>query len=91
VLEMVGGLSGHERIPGTLTAVSSTGESCSALVDNSGVFALFLVPGTYQITGHSPNYNGGSSPCSTRGPVVVPLQGGNNPFSSIVVVDCQRR
>ncbi|MBK5222478.1 MAG: carboxypeptidase regulatory-like domain-containing protein [Acidimicrobiia bacterium] len=77
VLRMVGGPVGSEaRLPagvaGTVSVATEHGEQlASATTDDEGRFTFHLRPGTYRITGTSPNYNRGEGECTAWGDVVV--------------------
>ncbi|MDP9336848.1 MAG: hypothetical protein M3Q30_26545 [Actinomycetota bacterium] len=94
-LQMVGGLPGGlpQAVAGTVTVIASSGEQCTASVGGSGHVSLMLAPGTYQLTGRSPQYNDGSLPCAAEKPFVAPhvVEGSEVPPPQFVNVDCPRR
>ncbi len=68
---------------------SSTGMSGDIDIVVVGADARYSVavrPGTYTVTGSSPMYDGGHTPCPAGVPVVVP--GGGNVFVNVL---CQER
>jgi hypothetical protein len=75
-------------IPGTVTAVSASGESCRSAADNDGSYKLALNPGVYQLFGQSPRFNGGAGVCHAERPVAVAKRvRGMSPIFE--TVDCQ--
>jgi len=77
-----GTLSGHLYVvggpaPGTPRAVEGTvvatgpGGRHTATVGADGSFTMQLAPGTYTVTGTSPQYGEGKSPCPANGTVAV--------------------
>lgn len=73
VLQMVGGPPGAEPAPapGTVTARGEDGQLVWVETDEQGRFVLRLAPGTYQLTGRSPQYQNGGRDCAADDPVVV--------------------
>jgi hypothetical protein len=92
-LELVGGpIAQVDRVSGLVTAVSRSGERCNVNVGGDGEFVMYVNPGIYALTGHSPKYENGSSQCSAGGPVVVAARPSPSPVPPPVIrVDCQRR
>jgi hypothetical protein len=65
-LRMVGGLVGNATIPvdGSVEATRTNGSVAGrATAGADGQFKLSLAPGTYQLVGHSPQFNGGTIAC----------------------------
>jgi hypothetical protein len=95
-LQMVGGPDGalDERVAGTGTADASLGQRCTVTAGPDGRFTMDLAPGIYRITGHSPEYDGGSAPCSAGGPLALDRRPITTQEPSVVVavvsVDCPR-
>jgi len=79
VLVRVGGPAGLSGpppplpLPGTIVARSTAGQQFTATAGNNGRFDLSLPPGTYQVTGHSPQVwvNNQQMLCTAQGAVHV--------------------
>ncbi len=69
----VGGPSGapDATLPGTITIKGPGGSLLHADVRRNGVFEIQLSPGTYRLTGRSPQFNGGSTDCTTATPTTT--------------------
>jgi hypothetical protein len=70
------GLSGPPPtvpLPGTIVARNAAGQQFTATAGNDGRFELSLPPGTYQVTGHSPQVrdNNQEMLCTAQGAVHV--------------------
>jgi hypothetical protein len=73
-LERVGGPAPtHVPLPGRVVAVASTGARFTVSVGNSGRFKLSVPPGSYHLTGYSPQVlsDGAEMQCSARNAVRV--------------------
>lgn len=88
-LQMVGGVSGAtpEPVPGTITIAGPGGSVTKTEVDESGRFAIGLFPGSYQVRGTSPKFNGSRGTCRTS-EASTRLSAGD---TVTVEVDCQRK
>ena len=58
-------------LPGTVVAASQTGQRFTAAAGGQGRFRLLLPPGTYRLTGHSPQIDNGMLLCLGAGVVHV--------------------
>lgn len=60
-------------VPGQVIAASSASGQFTATAGDDGRFRLYLLPGSYQFTGHSPKatLNGAEVTCSATQPVQV--------------------
>jgi hypothetical protein len=56
---------------GVVTAALASGEHCETAVGADGRFTMSVGPGVYQLTGHSPMFNEGSTGCDAERPVEV--------------------
>jgi hypothetical protein len=70
------GLSGPPPtlpLPGTIVARNAAGQQFTATAGNDGRFELSLPPGTYQVTGHSPQVrdNNQQMLCTAQGAIHV--------------------
>ena len=92
-LQMVGGPPNTppQPVAGTITAAAPSGQECTVPVDRTGQVEMRLAPGTYQLTGRSPQYDGGSATCAAEGPVGFPhgVEGSELPPPQLAFVDCQ--
>jgi hypothetical protein len=70
-------------LPGRVRAVSSAGDEVTVVVGRDGWFKLRLTPGTYNVTGHSPQIQDGKMICAAAKPVHVTLDA---PIASLRVV-----
>jgi hypothetical protein len=94
-LQMVGGppTATPQPVAGTITADAPSGQQCTVAVDRTGHVLMRLAPGTYQLTGRSPQYDGGSATCAAEAPVVFPhgVEGSEGPPPQFADVNCQRK
>jgi hypothetical protein len=103
-LRMVGGPSGAKIVPvsgivtadaattGAIGPTGPTGSGCHATAGSDGRFSLVLGPGSYVLSGRSPQFDGGTVDCNAERTVVLrphPLK--STPAAIVVNVDCQRR
>lgn len=85
----VGGPSGapDATLTGTITIKGPGGSVLHADVGRSGVFKIQLSPGTYRLTGRSPQYNGGTVDCRSAAPTTTLVA--NRTVTADIL--CQRR
>jgi hypothetical protein len=92
-LQMVGGppTAAPQAVAGTITADAPSGQQCTVPVDRTGHVLMRLAPGTYRLTGRSPQYDGGAATCAAEGPVVFPhgMEGSEGPPPQLAEVNCQ--
>jgi hypothetical protein len=90
VLRMTGGPSGvtGPGAPGRVSFVGPgrPGSRLDTPTKSDGTFDVALIPGTYQVTGHSPLYNGDEGVCRTQDDVVVASRS-----NDVVIVACEPR
>lgn len=69
----VGGPAGaaETTLAGTITIKGPGGSVLHADVGRNGVFEIQLSPGSYRLTGRSPQYNGGTTDCTTATPTTT--------------------
>ncbi len=69
----VGGPPGaaDTTLEGTITIKGPGGSVLHADVGKNGVFQIQLSPGTYRLSGRSPQYNGGTTDCTTATPTTT--------------------
>lgn len=58
-------------LAGTITIKGAGGSVLHADVGKNGVFQIQLSPGTYRLTGRSPQYMGGTTDCTTATPTTT--------------------
>lgn len=87
MLRLTGGPSGASPtgVRGEITFVRNGSRRVTA-AHADGTFAMSLAPGSYQVTGTSPQFGSGQNTCMTEGPVIVGTSGAAN-----VVVTCSRK
>jgi hypothetical protein len=102
-LRMVGGPSRAKIVPvsGIVTAdlvttgpmpTGPTGSGCHTTAKGDGRFSLVLGPGSYVISGRSPQFDGGTADCNAEKNVVVRPHPLKSTLAPIVVnVDCRRQ
>jgi hypothetical protein len=85
-LQAVGGPPGDgpRALSGQVTLRGSSGHMTGITVGANGRFSVPVSVGTYNVTGRSPHYDGGTASCPASGPVVVTKGVTRN-----VEVDCQ--
>ena len=83
----VGGPAPGAPVPlgGQIDARDNAGHEYTVSVGPDGRFRLRLPPGTYRLTGHSPQIQDGKALCTATKPVSVT---GNGPLNSVKVI-CQ--
>jgi len=87
-LQLVAAVS--QPLNGVVTATNATGARCTVAVPSNGEFTMNLPAGTYWLTGTSPRFNGGSTPCRATYPVVLrprPNRSFGGPVLAIVTCD----
>ncbi|HUY51114.1 MAG TPA: carboxypeptidase-like regulatory domain-containing protein [Streptosporangiaceae bacterium] len=70
-------------LPGTVVARSAAGEQFTTTTGKDGRFQLSLPPGTYELTGHSPQVGDGQQLCRAERTVHVTM---DEPVRDIWVV-----
>jgi hypothetical protein len=87
-LRLVGGPAGTapSGVAGQVHFRAENGATTSATAGGDGRFSLRVPPGTYVVSGTSPSFGDGASPCAAAGPVQVSAVGRHD-----VEVVCSRR
>ncbi|MCW2752593.1 MAG: hypothetical protein JWQ32_4 [Marmoricola sp.] len=85
----VGGSAGapDTSLAGTITVTGPGGSVLHAPVGRTGAFQIQLSPGTYRLSGRSPQFGGGTTDCRTATPTTT-LVAGRTVTADIL---CQRR
>ena len=85
---MVGGPAPGVRLPlpGCLVATNTAGRRFTGTVGKSGLFTMWLPPGTYRLTGHSPLVHAGGHEMRCAAAHLVRAQVGGRPAPRVEVV-----
>lgn len=90
VLRMTGGPAGatEPSVPGRVRFVGPRkgGDTLEVPTAANGTFSLELNPGSYTVTGRSPQYDDGNGICRTNGDVVIKAR-----RNSPITVACDRK
>jgi hypothetical protein len=73
-------------LPGQVTARNAAGEEFAAVTASDGRFQLLLPPGTYQVTGTSPQVSSGRKVGRMSGPVDAVLHVTKEPVHDIQII-----
>jgi hypothetical protein len=87
VFVMVGGPAPGVRLPlpGRIVATNTAGRGFTGIVGKSGRFTIWLPPGTYHLTGHSPRAHAGGHEMRCAAAHPVRAQAGGSPTPRVEV------
>ncbi|KQZ87424.1 hypothetical protein ASD62_17720 [Phycicoccus sp. Root563] len=67
--------TGQFELRGEIVFKSATGQTTTTKTGSDGMFTIAVKPGTYTVTGSSPQYSDGQGACQTDDPVTVSSAG----------------